>query len=181
MKFLGQVGTYIAGGASRPTKGRGAPQDNIPPFGWVGCPAGPRRDLFANKKFVKRPSGNLPPAGWAGGRLRPDQRTGGTHFSKCSPPAPLFPILFFIFFLKKSVSLWAYKPPLHTDYVEYGWAVPKWAGDSAQVQNWKCFLARAISGKKESSPIRCRLHPSIQPFFCLLPLEPRAKPAQSIE
>jgi hypothetical protein len=64
MKFLGQVGAYIAGGTSRPTKGWDAPQDHILPVGWAGCP---RRDLFANFLFAKRPSWNLPPSGWAGG------------------------------------------------------------------------------------------------------------------
>jgi hypothetical protein len=105
MKFLEQIGAYIAGGPPAQPKGGMPLRTTSRPLGGRDAPAGPRRDLFANKKFAKRPSGNLPPAGWAGGCLPPDQRAGGTHFSKCSPPAPLFPILLFYLFFFKKISI----------------------------------------------------------------------------
>jgi hypothetical protein len=98
MAFLGQVAAYIACGVtSRPTNRRDAPQHNILPFGWAGCPP---RDLFAKKLSAKRPSGDIPPAG-----VPPVQRAGGTHFSKFSQLAPLFRILVFLnpFFEKTSI------------------------------------------------------------------------------
>jgi hypothetical protein len=98
---LGQVAAYIACGVtSRPTNGRDAPQHNILPFGWEGCPP---RDLFAKKLFAKRPSGDIPAGGMSGAQsVPPVQRAGGTYFSKFSQLAPLFRILVFLNpFLKK--------------------------------------------------------------------------------
>jgi hypothetical protein len=101
MRFLGLVRPYIAvGGLPARPKGWMPLRITSRPLDGRDAPAGPCRDLFANKKVAKRPSGHLPPAGWAGG---PNHRAGCTHFSKFSPPAPLFLISFFYpFFLKKS-------------------------------------------------------------------------------
>jgi hypothetical protein len=103
MKILGQVGTYIAGGPPARPKGGMPLRTTSCPLGGRDAPQGPLREFLICEEALGEP-----PARWMGGRspaprLPSDQQAGGTYFSKCFQPAPLFRILFYFYlFLKKS-------------------------------------------------------------------------------
>jgi hypothetical protein len=110
------------------------------------APACPGRDLFANKKIREDALGE-PPAHWLGGRspaprLPPNQRAGGAHFSKFSPPAPFFLILFFNPFFKKTRGLEGIKKHLkkifsHSGKVSKNLDVPRLACQKEKTRNNK--------------------------------------------